>query len=108
MIVIGEISDPVKMKAYTTALAESLLYEQHEGYYAAIGKPVEMFEEDWPGHHGMVIARFPSREHARRFWNSEKYQNEIKPLRRGAGRFTVALFDELPVPNHIDWARTGH
>ena len=108
MVVIGEISDPEKMKSYTAALAESLLYQQHEGYYAAIGKPVEMLEEDWPANHGIVIARFPSREHARRFWDSDTYQQEIKPLREGAGRFTVALFDELAVPQHIDWARSGH
>ena len=108
MVVIGEITDRQKMEAYTQALAESLLYRRHEGYYAAVGKPVEMFEEDWPSHQGLVLARFPSRDHARRFWNSEQYQTEIKPLRAGAGRFTVALFDELPVPAHIEWARSGH
>ena len=107
MVVIGEITDPGRMKAYSEALAESLLYEQHEGYYAAIGKPVEMFEEEWPAHQGLVLARFPSREHARRFWNSEKYQKEIKPLREGAGKFTVGLFEERPVPARIAWADTG-
>lgn len=108
MVVIGEITDPERMKAYTEALADSLLYEQHEGYYAAIGKPVEMLEEEWPSHQGLVLARFPSREHARRFWHSEKYQQEIKPLRAGAGRFTVGLFEELPVPEHIGWTQAGH
>ena len=107
MVVIGEITDPQKMKAYSAALAESLLYEQHQGYYAAVGKPVEMFEEEWPSHQGLVLARFPSAEHARAFWNSDKYQNEIKPLRAGAGRFTVGLFEELPIPGHIDWEQTG-
>ena len=108
MIVIGEITDPAKMKAYSDALTDSLLYQQHEGYYAAIGKPVEMFEEEWPANRGFVIARFPSRSHARAFWNSTRYQNDIKPLREGAGRFTVALFDELPAPEHIGWTQAGH
>lgn len=107
MVVIGEITDREKMKAYSEALAESLLYEQHQGYYAAIGRPVEMLEEEWPSNQGLVLARFPSREHARRFWNSGKYQKEIKPLRAGAGRFTVGLFEELPIPQNIDWAQTG-
>jgi uncharacterized protein (DUF1330 family) len=108
MVVIGEITDPDRMQAYTEALAESLLYRQHEGYYAALGKPVEMLEEEWPSHQGLVLARFPSREHARRFWDSDKYQKEIKPLRAGAGRFTVGLFEELPVPGHIRWTGAGH
>jgi len=107
LVVIGEITDPQKMKAYTEALAESLLYEQHQGYYAAIGKPVVVLSLKWPSHQGLVLARFPSAEHARAFWNSDKYRNEIKPLRAGAGRFTVGLFEELPVPGHIEWAGSG-
>lgn len=105
LVVIGEITDPDRMNAYREALAASLLYEQHEGYYAAVGKPAEMLEEEWPAHQGLVLARFPTADHARAFWNSDRYQNEIKPLRAGAGRFTVALFEELPVPGRIDWMK---
>lgn len=95
MLVIGTITDREKMGQYQKALQDSGLYPENEGYYIAAGKPVEQFEGDWPGDQGMVMARFPSLEHARRFWNSDTYQNEIKPLREGAGTFVVSVFSDI-------------
>lgn len=93
MLVIGQIEDREKMAAYQSALVESGLYPRHEGRYVAFGKPVDRFEGEWPGNQGMVMARFPSIGHARAFWNSEEYQQRIKPLREGAGIFNVSVFD---------------
>ncbi|MGL4543685.1 MAG: DUF1330 domain-containing protein [Polymorphobacter sp.] len=42
-----------------------------------------------------MLARFPSRAAAEAFWFSAKYQQDIKPLRRGAGTFQVAIFDGI-------------
>ncbi len=95
MLVIGQIEDREKMAAYQGALMESGLYPRHDGYYVAVGRPVEMFEGEWPDNQGMVIAKFPSLEKARAFWNSDAYQNEIKPLREGAGTFNVSVFPEF-------------
>lgn len=92
MLVVGQIEDRKKMAAYQDALMESGLYPDHEGHYVAFGKPMEMFEGDWPGNQGMVIAKFPSLRQARAFWTSDRYQNEIKPLREGAGTFNVSVF----------------
>lgn len=92
MLVIGRIENREKMAAYQNALMESGLYPAHESYYLAFGKPVEMFEGDWPDNQGMVVAKFPSLQQARAFWNSDRYQNEIKPLRDGAGSFNVSVF----------------
>jgi uncharacterized protein (DUF1330 family) len=103
MLVIGRVIDREKMQVYAKGLKDHLLYEDHEGYYTAAGSPVEMFEGDWPENQGAILARFPSREHARRFWYSDAYQNKVKPLREGAGAFTVAVFDELPAPDRIEW-----
>lgn len=95
MLVIGQIEDREKMAAYQSALVESGLYPQHEGHYVAFGQPAEMFEGEWPGNQGMVMARFPSLRHAQAFWNSEEYQERIKPLREGAGTFNVSVFDAV-------------
>ncbi|MDX1480369.1 MAG: DUF1330 domain-containing protein [Woeseiaceae bacterium] len=95
MLVVGEIRDREKMGEYQKALMASGLYPENGGYYLATGKPVEMFEGDWPQNRGMVIAKFPSLDHARSFWNSETYQKRIKPLREGAGSFNVSVFPAL-------------
>ena len=95
MLVIGQIEDGEKMAAYQSALMESGLYPEHDGHYVAFGKPVDMFEGSWPDNQGMVIAKFPSLQHARSFWNSDAYQNRIKPLREGAGTFNVSVFPEV-------------
>ena len=95
MLVVGDIRDRDKMGAYQKALMESGLYPQNGGYYLATGKPVEMFEGEWPQSQGVVIAKFPSLEHARSFWHSDTYQKRIKPLREGAGTFNVSVFPAL-------------
>lgn len=96
MLVVGQITDSEKIGKYQGALMESGLYPKNEGHYIAFGRPVEMFEGDWPQDQAIVIARFPSREHAQRFWNSEEYQQRIKPLREGAGTFNVSVFPAAP------------
>lgn len=95
MIVIGQIKDREKMDAYQAALMESEIYQKNGGFYVAFGKPVDMFEGDWPSNQAAVIAKFPSLSAAQSFWSSDAYQNEIKPLREGAGTFTVAVFPEV-------------
>ncbi len=105
MLVIGRVKDMEKMQVYSKGIRDHLLYEQEEGYYTTIGKPVEMFEGEWPDDQSVVLARFPSREHAQRFWYSDAYQNEVKPLREGAGDFTVGVFEEMPAPDRIGWTK---
>lgn len=95
MLVIGRIEDGQKMAQYQAALTASGLYPRNEGGYLVRGRPIEMFEGEWPGNQAVVIAKFASADHARNFWHSDTYQNEIKPLRAGAGDFTVALLEEL-------------
>lgn len=94
MLVIGQIEDREKMNAYQNALMESGIYQENHGHYVAFGKPVEMFEGEWPDNQAAVIAKFPSLAAAQSFWNSDVYQNKIKPLREGAGNFNVSVFPE--------------
>lgn len=95
MLVIGTITDREKMAQYQKALKDSGLYPENGGYYIAAGRPIDQFEEEWPDDQGMVMAKFPSLDHARKFWNSDVYQNEIKPLRDGAGTFVVSVFPDV-------------
>jgi uncharacterized protein (DUF1330 family) len=103
MIVLATVSNPAKLGAYSKALAESGLYEKHQGYYAGIGRPVDSFEGAWGETEALVVARFPSLEAARSFWFSDAYQNKIKPLREGAGDFRVVVLPASPKPERIDW-----
>jgi uncharacterized protein (DUF1330 family) len=95
MLVVAQIHDGKKMGQYQAALTASELYPKNHGDYQVRGRPIEMFEGEWPGNQAVVIAKFASADDARSFWHSDVYQNEIKPLRAGAGSFTVALFEEL-------------
>lgn len=105
MLVLADLEDREPMADYARAMQEHQLYEKTEGYYTALGRPVEVFEGEWADHQSMVLARFPSLEHARRFWHSPEYQHQVKPLRAGAGKFRVAVFEELPAPPRIGWSR---
>ena len=91
MIVIGRIRDREKMGKYQAALMESGLYPKNQGGYRALGRPLDVFEGDIPDNQAYVVAEFPSLEHAQSFWNSDAYQNDIKPLREGAGDFDVVV-----------------
>ena len=92
LLLTARVTDVGKMAAYTKALEESGLFEAHGGAYTFVGQPANRLE-GWPDGVGAVLARFPSRTAAESFWLSAKYQDEIKPLRRGAGTFQVAMFD---------------
>jgi uncharacterized protein (DUF1330 family) len=91
LLVIATVTDRPKVLAYARALADSGLYARHGGRYRFIG-PAAAPLEDWQGQ-TIVCAEFPSRAAAEAFWHSAQYQQEIRPLREGAGEFHVALFD---------------
>lgn len=105
MLVLADLEDRAPMADYARAMQELKLYEKHEGYYTAFGKPLEVFEGEWADHQPVVMARFPSLAHAKAFWYSPEYQHQVKPLRAGAGSFRVAVFEELDVPPRIQWHR---
>ena len=95
MLVIAQIEDGDKLATYQGELLASGLYPKNQGGYLVRGRPLEIFEGEWPGNQAVVIAKFASARHARDFWYSDQYQHHIKPLREGAGQFSVALLEEL-------------
>ena len=103
MVVSGRTLDRERMAIYTRALLGSGLYPQYGGYYINTPKPVEVFEGVLAPEHAALIVRFPCLRNARAFWNSQRYQNEIRPLRLNpsAGDYTVAVYDELALPPYM-------
>ncbi len=91
LLITARVGDQAKLAAYNAALAASGLYAAHGGEPVFGGQPVNRVE-GWPDGVGAVCVRFPSRTAAESFWFSAKYQDEIKPLRRGAGTFQAAIF----------------
>ncbi len=102
MLVYGDIFDRAKFGAYGRALAESGLYPESGGYYEAISPALEVFEGDPPDSRGVIIVRFPCAEAAQRFWYSDAYQSEIRPLRDGIAEFEVLLLRTPRVPDYVD------
>lgn len=97
LVVLGEVKDSA---AFGPGYAAKLppLYARFGGEYLAIGKGVEVLEGDYrpPSY---VIARWPSKEAALAFWNSDQYE----ALRRariagGWGDFDVLLVEGLAEP----------
>ena len=92
LVVTAKVTDGPRMGAYAKALAESGLYARYGGHYQFIGKAAAPLE-NWPEGTSIVCAWFPSRAAAEAFWADAKYQNDVKPLRAGAGEFNVAIFE---------------
>jgi uncharacterized protein (DUF1330 family) len=97
MLVYGEIKDRTAFGAYARALAQSGLYPKNGGYYDAMSPAIEVFEGSPPEGRGVIIARFPCAEAARRFWHSDEYA-EIRKLREGVAEFEVLLLPVPPLP----------
>lgn len=94
LLLTARVVDARKMAAYAAALAGSELVAAHGGVALVDGQPVNRIE-GWPDGVGAVLLRFPSRTAAESFWFSAKYQDELKPLRRGAGTVQAAIFDAV-------------
>lgn len=99
MVVAGPTHDRARMMAYGKAIAESGLYEQLGGYYLNLPPPLAQLEGTPPPGYVTLIIRFSSLAHARTFWSSKVYQEQIKPLRLdpSAGDFVVTVYAEATV-----------
>ena len=94
LLVQGQVTDREGFKAYNAALPP--IYRKYGGEYLAL-VPAALVEvaEGPPENRSVVLARFPSREAARAFWDSPEYA-EAKKLREGKGTFFVMILDGLP------------
>ena len=94
LLVQGQVSDREGFQAYSAALPP--IYRKYGGEYLAL-VPAALVEvaEGAAENRSIVLARFPSREAARAFWDSPEYA-EAKKLREGKGTFFVTILDGLP------------
>jgi len=94
LLVQGHVTDREGFKAYNAALPP--IYRKYGGeYLALVPAPLVEVAEGPAENRSIVLARFPSREAARAFWDSPEYA-EAKKLREGKGTFFVTILDGLP------------
>ena len=94
LLVQGRVTDREGFKAYNAALPP--IYRKYGGeYLALVPAPFVEVAEGPAENRSIVLARFPSREAARAFWDSPEYA-EAKKLREGKGTFFVTILDGLP------------
>ena len=103
MVVAGPTLDRARMGQYAKALADSGLYPDVKGYYLNSPQPVAVFEGNIPDNFVTLMVRFPSLDAARKFWDSDEYQNKIKPLRLNpsAGDYFVTVYQEADLPTYM-------
>lgn len=94
LLVQGQVTDLEGFKAYNAALPP--IYQKFGGHYLTVtpAAKVEIAEGE-PRHESILIAKFPSKEAAWAFWNSNEYV-AAKKLREGKGRFFVTVLEGLP------------
>lgn len=63
------------------------------GEYIVRGDAETVLEGEMWSKRPCVISRWPSLEAAKAFWNSEEYQQALKPLRADTGLYDVGLFE---------------
>lgn len=100
MMVMGGIENPATVpdmeqaRKYGPAVWD--LVESYDAFYVLRKTPDVVYEGNWPDWKAIVISKWPCRETGLTFWNSDAYQNEIKPLREKAGAYEVGMFNPTP------------
>lgn len=84
---VADVGDPAKMAEYRVKVSRTL--ELYDGSFVVRGGKFTVLEGDWLPRH-LSIMRFPSAEHARRWYTSPEY-GEIVPLRAGTHMDLVLL-----------------
>lgn len=100
MLVMGGIEDestvPDMERAMSYGPAVWDLVESYDAFYVIRKAPDKVYEGIWPAWKAGVISKWPCRETGIEFWNSNAYQNEVKPLRKDAGYYDVGMFNPGP------------
>ncbi|MDX2222817.1 MAG: DUF1330 domain-containing protein [Rhodospirillaceae bacterium] len=115
MLIMGGTEDPAKVspealernKGYGPAV--QALIAEYGARYIVRGRVAHVVEGAWPAWKGVVTSTWRCRQDGQAFWHSDKYQNDVKPLRRGASTYRVAMFGP-PVKNKAEtgqWTAEG-
>ena len=95
LYITGWYKDAGPQRAYNSVVGPVLREHGYLDHFLALeGINLQVIEGDWiPGR--IMLIRFPSEEHAERFWWSDRYQ-EIKKLRAPASALDIAQVDGVP------------
>jgi len=88
---ITDFNDNVKKYAQLSAQWAA----ENGGEYKIRGAAATVGEGELLAGRSVIVSKFPSMEHLKAFYESDKYQKEIKPLREGSGTYDIALFEGL-------------
>jgi uncharacterized protein (DUF1330 family) len=89
VIVEVDITDPEKYNAYKELTPATV--SAFGGKFILRGKPVTVLEGEW-NHERLVMLKFPSKEKAEAWYNSEEYQH-AKSVRAGAAKAKFLLIE---------------
>jgi uncharacterized protein (DUF1330 family) len=93
MIIAAKIHDRDKFRAgYGAAAAE--LCAKHGGEYLLVAPGATLLEGSLEGYTSVAISKWPDRQTALGFWESDEYA-EIKKLREGLADVEVLLVDSV-------------
>jgi uncharacterized protein (DUF1330 family) len=98
MLIMGGTEDPSQVpaealernKGYGPAV--QALIAEYGARYIVRGPVAQVVEGAWPAWKRVVVSAWRCRQDGQAFWHSDKYQNEVIPLRRGAATYRVAMF----------------
>ncbi|WPR77100.1 DUF1330 domain-containing protein [Algoriphagus sp. NG3] len=89
VIVEVDISDPEKYNAYKELTPATVL--AFGGRFVLRGQPVTVLEGEW-NHERLVMLKFPTKEKAEAWYNSEGYQH-AKSVRSEAAKANFLLIE---------------
>ena len=69
------------------------LSKQFGGEYLIRGKAAKVYEGELFAGKSVVLSRFPSMEQLKAFYESDEYQNNLKPLRAGSGIYDIGSWE---------------
>lgn len=92
LVAVCEVTNPNEnFKKY--AVESGKLLQEHGGKYIVRGAAANVYKGDDLKGKVVIISEFPSMDVLEGFVNSERYVNEIAPLRDGTGVYNFASYE---------------
>jgi uncharacterized protein (DUF1330 family) len=89
---VYDIALPEKLRFAQAAMAVLDLYRRFGGFPTINRKPLKVLEGDWSEKRNLLMTRWPCLEAFEAWFLDEPYQQNVKPRRLEAGRFSVMMF----------------
>ncbi|MBL8644316.1 MAG: DUF1330 domain-containing protein [Rhodospirillaceae bacterium] len=90
------LSEEAKANMRKYAAEVPALVAQHGGVFKVRGRAGAVIEGTFPAWKNIVVSDWPCAQAAQNFWHSEKYEQEVHPLRKGNAAYDIALYPDAP------------